>query len=185
MTAHNALEVHPEITVVELVLVTGARTAGDDGATASDDEDRDTERGLTDEVEDDVGVLAHRRPDGPAQPFAQFDGAVGRERVIATQADLVPVDDDIASESTQNVGLFFRTDHTDGYSARILDQLHGEGSETTGRPPDEDDVALLDAGPVVADQHPVGRGGREHDARRLLPGQMRGLASSWLARTTV
>ncbi|CAM5316091.1 hypothetical protein SHIRM173S_07534 [Streptomyces hirsutus] len=182
MAADDPFEVHPEVAVVVLVLVPGAGSTGHDGAAAPDDVHGDAEGGPTDVVEGDVRVLADLGADGPAEAAAQF-GRVGVG--VRVQADLPAVISHIAALAAQELGLGLRADDADGDAAAVADHLHRVGAESAGGAPDQDHVTLLHPGAVAADEHAVAA--PAHRVTEAASSQVRwgGLATSWVARTTV
>jgi hypothetical protein len=176
VAADDALEVHPQVAVVVLVLVAAARPARHDHAAAPGHERGDADGGPADVVEHHVRVLADGGADGLAEPFARRDRLLRRAgRAVAAQPDLVAVDDDVAAEPAQRGGLAPGADDPDRDAAGGLDELHRVRAEAAHRAPDQHDVAHLDPGAALADQHPVRRARAQADRRRLLPGEVRRL----------
>ena len=172
MAADDALEVHPQVPVVELVQVPGTGPAGNDDPAPARHEHRDAERLLPDVVENDVRVGAGLGPDHLPQQLPLPDHVIRR---TAGQAYLIPVDDDVTAEPPQGRRLLIRPDHSYRYPAAILDELDRVRAKPAGRTPDQHDVALLHAGTLTADQHAVRSARAQRNARGLLPRQVRRL----------
>ncbi len=168
----DALEVHPQVAVVEPVLVAGGGGAGDDGAAAPGHVHARAEGLPARVLEDDVGVvptgqLADVTAEAP--PLA----GIGRVGVLPEAVPLGrAVDDEFGAYGADQVGLVRTGHHAHRDATTVEHELGGVRAEAAGRTPDEHHVALLHVGAVARHQLPVG--GRVDQLRggRLLPGEV-------------
>src|SRR5437868_15434721 len=94
MRTDDSLEIHPEVAVVEVVVISGGGRAGDDRPTATRRIDARRESVLAGVLEDDIGIVTTGQvPDGGAEtsPFL----AVGRSLLPELEVLGVTIDDQL------------------------------------------------------------------------------------------
>ena len=181
VTADDPLEAHPEVPVVVFVHVAARGGAGGDGAALASDVDAGAKGLAPGMLEDDVGVIAAGElADSLAEalPFARVLG-------VLVLPELVPlgtaVDDELSAHRAAEIGLLGTRDDAHRDRTAIDGVLGRIGAEAAGGSPDEDNVALLHAGPVARDELAVCGRVDESGGGGFLPGEVRRLRHELVA----
>ena len=181
VAAHDPLETHPEVPVVVFVHVAARGGAGGDGAALASDVDAGAEGLAPGMLEDDVGVIAAGElADSLAEPlpFARVLGVLVLPELVALGT---AVDDELSAHRAAEIGLLGTRDDADRDRTAIDGVLGRIGAEAAGGSPDEDNVALLHAGPVARDELAVRGRVDEAGGGGLLPGEVRRLRHELVA----
>ncbi len=151
----DPLELHPEVAVVVLDHVAAGGRAGDDRAAPLGHEHR-RPHGLAARGARTRCRGPRPRAPGSSLPEAAPLGLVLGVLVLPEPVVLgPPVDDGLAPQLVQQLDLVRRADDADRDAPAVQHVLHGVAAEPARGAPDEDHVALLHPGGVVAHQHPV------------------------------